>query len=214
MTSAGPHLAPAGPRAIRSRTAAGALLVTAGSVILMGIITAEALYPEVYTTFANEISDLGATRPPDSVIHQPSATIFNVTMLVAGACIALAGYLLGRARGARRVSISIAVLGIGIFGVGVFPGSYDAIHPLFALLAFVTAGVAAILSAHVQTAPFRYFSLAFGAITLAALVVGMIGEGTPVFDELGAGGVERWIAYPAVLWIVAFGAYLLPKPDH
>ena len=43
----------------------------------MGIITAEALYPGTFSTGANEISDLGGTRPPNSVILQPSATIFN-----------------------------------------------------------------------------------------------------------------------------------------
>jgi hypothetical protein len=29
----------------------------------------------------------------------------------------------------------------------------------------------------------------------------MVGEGTPVFYELGDGGGERWIAYPALLWL-------------
>ena len=54
-------------------SAAGLLLAIAGSVILMGIITAESQYPFPYTTHDNEISDLGATRPPNSVTHQPSA---------------------------------------------------------------------------------------------------------------------------------------------
>ena len=27
--------------------------------------------------------------------------------------------------------------------------------------------------------------------------------------ELGEGGLERWIVYPIVLWLVAFGSYLL-----
>jgi hypothetical protein len=27
--------------------------------------------------------------------------------------------------------------------------------------------------------------------------------------ELGEGGIERWIVYPIVLWLVAFGSYLL-----
>ena len=26
--------------------------------------------------------------------------------------------------------------------------------------------------------------------------------------ELGEGGLERWIVYPIVLWLVAFGSYL------
>jgi hypothetical protein len=44
----------ASPASPDSRVA-GALLAAAGSVILMGIITAEALYPADYSTNANEI---------------------------------------------------------------------------------------------------------------------------------------------------------------
>lgn len=64
----------------------GILLFLAGSVALMGIITAEALYPSGtdYTTFNSEISDLGATKPPNSLIYQPSSRIFNITMLLSG----------------------------------------------------------------------------------------------------------------------------------
>ncbi len=62
----------------------GRPLFAAGVIAFMGIITAEALYPSGYSTSQNEISDLGATEPPDSVIEQPSATIFNTTMIVCG----------------------------------------------------------------------------------------------------------------------------------
>ncbi|MGB3850400.1 MAG: hypothetical protein WA958_10575 [Tunicatimonas sp.] len=44
---------------------AGALLFTAGSLILMGIITGEIFYPPGYSTALNDISDLGGTRPPE-----------------------------------------------------------------------------------------------------------------------------------------------------
>ena len=30
--------------------------------------------------------------------------------------------------------------------------------------------------------------------------------------ELGEGGLERWIVYPIVLWLVAFGSYLMAAP--
>ena len=57
------------------------LLSLAGVAILMGFITAEALYPGVYTTHHNTVSHLGASEPPDSVVLQPSAAIFDITML-------------------------------------------------------------------------------------------------------------------------------------
>ncbi len=42
----------------------GLLFFLAGAIVLMSIITAEALYPAGYTTVKNEISDLGATGQP------------------------------------------------------------------------------------------------------------------------------------------------------
>ncbi len=69
---------------------AGTLLFLAGSIIIMGIITGETFYPTGYNTFKNEISDLGGTRPPNSIIYEPSATIFNITMLVTGLMIFVA----------------------------------------------------------------------------------------------------------------------------
>ncbi len=58
----------------------GILFFLAGSLTLMGIITAETFYPSGYSTFKSEISDLGATRQPNSVSFEPSASIFNSVM--------------------------------------------------------------------------------------------------------------------------------------
>jgi hypothetical membrane protein len=204
------------PTLVRSRSIAlvlaGALLLGAGSAILLGIITAEALYPATYTTHDNEISDLGATRPPDSVILQPSAAIFDTLMIITGTMLIGSALLLHRSYGKRGVTVSLLLLGIGVLGVGIFPGNRDPYHGLFALLAFVSGGIACIVSARVQTAPFRYYSVLAGAATLGALFVAMLGGATPLWDELGDGGVERWVAYPTVLWMTAFGAYLLARP--
>jgi hypothetical protein len=48
-----------------------------------------------------------------------------------------------------------------------------------------------------------------GTITLASTVLGnLLLEWGPV-AELGEGGIERWIAYPAVLWLTVFGGRLM-----
>ncbi len=75
----------------RMMALAGVLYSTAGFVVLMGIITAETKYPfwRHYST-RQEISDLGGTRPPHSVVTQPAATIFDVTMMVAGVLLLVA----------------------------------------------------------------------------------------------------------------------------
>ena len=194
----------------KSPQLAGVLLTGAGSVILMGIITAEALYPADYSTNANEISDLGATRPPGSVILQPSAAIFNLTMIVTGIAVIAAGVLLVRAGDRRFLSISVLLNGVGIAGVGVFPGNVGAIHPWFALLAFVAGGLCGIAAGVARHGPVSGVSYVLGGITLAALVYVFIGGlGAPLTSDIGDGGAERWIAYPVVLWQVMFGGALM-----
>jgi len=35
-----------------------------------------------------------------------------------------------------------------------------------------------------------------------------------VFGPIGHGGTERMIAYPAMLWLLAFGGYLMAPADR
>ena len=191
----------------------GLLLTVAGATILMGIITAEALYPATFTTGGNEISDLGGTRPPDSRIFQPSAAIFDVSMIAIGILVIAASWFVDRAFGRRSVTIPMTVLGIGALGVGLFPGNTGNPHAIFAMVTFVAGGVAAISAARVASGPFRLVSLVLGAASLVTLVTYMVvGDAGPM-ASLGIGGVERWIVYPVVLWVVAFGGYLSGRGD-
>ena len=73
----------------RYHSGAGLLLLIAGSAVVLGITTAEALYPADYNVHRNTVSDLAAMRPED-IVRQPSSAIFNTTMIVAGALIAIA----------------------------------------------------------------------------------------------------------------------------
>ncbi len=194
---------------LRAAECAGLCLALAGITILMGIITAEAVYPGAYTTHDNEISDLGATVPPNSIIRQPSARIFNSTMIVSGSLILGGAVAVHSGYHTRRATISIALLGLGVLGVGIFPGSRAPMHGIFAMVAFVSGGIACILAAKLLDGPFRYVSTALGAVTLASLATATLADATPIWDELGDGGVERWVAYPVVLWLTAFGGYVL-----
>jgi hypothetical membrane protein len=189
---------------------AGLLLAVSGSVILMGIITAEALYPADFTTNPNAISDLRATKPPDSAILQPSASIFNVTMIVTGLAVIAAAVLLIRTHDRRFLTTTVLLNGIGILGVGVFPGNVGAIHPWFALLAFIAGGLCGIAGWRARTGPVSWFSFALGTITLGTLAYALFGGlDAPLLDDLGDGGTERWVAYPVVLWQVMFGGALM-----
>lgn len=189
-------------------------MLVAGAVILMGIITAEALYPAAYTTGGNEISDLGGTEPPEALVLQPSATIFDVTMMVGGLLVLGAAVGLQAGLGRLSVTIAVAAVGLGALGVGVFPGNTGGIHALFAMLTFIGGGIAAIVTATVTRPPFRYLSAILGAIGLATLgSYILLGDGSPMAG-LGIGGLERWVAYPIVIWVIAFGGYLSAWPER
>ena len=142
----------------------------------------------------------------------PSAAIFDVTMLVTGAMILLAAWLVYRALGRAGIGIPIALLGLGVLGVGIFPLTALGPHTVFALLALYAGGAAAVLSSRLAPAPFRHLWLGLGVIALVAITLGLFFlEWGPV-AALGEGGIERWNVYPLVLWLVAFGTYLMTTP--
>jgi hypothetical membrane protein len=202
--TAGSHLA----------RAAGASLFAAGAGILMGITTAESLYPRPYGTGTNQISDLGGTEPPHAVVLQPSATIFDVTMVVAGVLIILAALGASRAGLRKAVSVPLALLGCGALGVGIFPGKTGGIHQLFALLTFMSGSIAVVLSYRVLPGAMRYIAAALGAVALVNLVAYTVLQDGWFVTGLGLGGLERWIAYPIVLWLMGFGGYLVGATSH
>lgn len=190
---------------------AGFSLVLAGFIGFMGIITAEVLYPNYSTR--QDISDLGSTRPPNPVIQEPSATVFNTTMLVTGAMVVLSAYLLYRTMDRRGFPLALAVFGSGAFGVGVFPGNVAPWHGIFALLTFFSGGITVVLSSRVVSRPFSFLCGLFGGISLLVLVsvffYGLIVGGSSPLEPLGPGGIERWVVYPLIIWLPAFGGYLL-----
>ncbi len=193
----------------RDRRVAGLLLSISGVAILMRSITAEALHPGPYTTHADTLSHLGASEPPDSVVVQPSAAIFDGTMLGTGALILLGAWFAHRALHRTAVTVPTALLGLGVLGVGVFPLTSPGMHTVFALLAFFSGGVAMLLSARTTPAPFRQLWTVLGAVSLVAIVLGLVALDWAPVAALGEGGIERWNSYPVVLWLVAYGTHLI-----
>jgi hypothetical membrane protein len=103
------------------------------------------------------------------------------------------------------------LFGLGVLGVGIFPGNYGTVHALFALLTFVAGGLAAIVAVSVESGPFRYFSVLLGATGLMTLLLFMVmGDANPM-APLGDGGIERWVAYPILLWMAGFGGHLMAR---
>lgn len=67
------------------------------------------------------------------------------------------------------------------------------------MFAFLAGGVAAILASTATAAQLGQ------VLAEAGVATAWLG---------GSGGVERWVAYPTVLWLVAFGGYTLGAPVH
>ena len=40
----------------------------------------------------------------------------------------------------------------------------------------------------------------------------LLGDGSP-FAVFGIGGLERWIVYPIVIWVTAFGGYAAGRAE-
>jgi len=189
---------------------AGLLLFLAGATLLMGIITGEIFYPAEYRTAQNDISDLGATLPPNSIIYPVPATIFNSSMGISGVLIIASSILLSRAKTRRLVTIPMFLLGVSVLGVGLFPGNKMPVHALFSMATFIVGGLTAILSFKATSAPFRYSAVFLGTITLTFLVLAIFfNENT--FAVLGSGGTERWVAYPVIIWLMGLGGYFMGK---
>ena len=190
----------------------GTLLFLAGSIALMGIITAEALYPSGtgYTTFSNEISDLGATRQPNSVSFEPSSTIFNTVMWLSGLMILTATFFQHKHFKKLHFTIPVTLFGLGLFGVGIFPGNIRPYHGMSAMLAFLTGGVSAIAASKIVEFPYKYVGILLGVISLTTWFMAVFSPAT-LMQHIGIGGIERWVAYPLMLWLTGIGGYLMSE---
>ena len=112
---------------------AGLLFFLAGAILLMGIVTAEIFYPPGYSISQDMISTLGSSPPPNKIIKQPSADIFDTVMMLSGTLI-LAGVYLMRKKSEKLLMFTMSLMGIGAVGVGVFPAFHPIAHPISGLV--------------------------------------------------------------------------------
>lgn len=185
----------------------GVLFFIAGFVIFMGITTAEIFYPG-YNVATNFISTLGSSPPPNSVVLQPSASIFDTAMIIAGALIIAGAIVLLKINKDKLFETALIFMGIGSLGVGLCPAYTGMIHLTFAFTAFLAGGFAAIISFRDTKAPFRYVGVILGITTITFLIVGKFAPQL-IVPILERGGVERWVAYPIMIWVIGLGGYLM-----
>lgn len=190
---------------VEPRVLAGIVFFVATAQFFVGMLIAEALYPG-YSISGNYISDLGATCTDTMgcVIHQPTANIFNGSIILLGLLAIFGAYLLWRASMGLILSILVALLGVGTIGVGTLTEVYGVAHSIVSLIAFLFGGLGAIWAYTVVKSPFRYVSVILGVAVLAALVLYV----SNTMLGLGVGGMERMVVYPEILWGLGFGAHL------
>ncbi len=176
---------------------AGSLVLVGATQCIVGIIVAEALFSG-YSAANNYISDLGVG---------PSALIFNSSTFLLGLLAALSAYFIRRAYGLAIVPVMFFLAGIGAMGVGVFTEHTGMLHGVVSLIAFLFGSLSAIAAYKIENPPLSYISVIMGLMGLVALV--LFGSGN--YLGLGRGGMERMIAYPILLWAVAFGGHLIAR---
>jgi hypothetical membrane protein len=189
---------------------AGVLFLVASAQFILGLAVAEALYPS-YSLADNYISDLG---------RGPSAVVFNSSAFLFGLLSFIGAWFLPRTVDYRGLTVLLILMAIGAMGVGIFSSAFTTIHGIVALMAFGFGGLSAIVSFRVSKLPLSAISVMFGVVTLGALVLfaaGLVTTGSlttseppasEFFLDIGPGGMERIIVYPALIWLTLFSGYL------
>jgi hypothetical membrane protein len=201
VTSATARVHPTTPSRTDDVRLPGVLLVALSTAFLLGTMIAASIAPG-YDFHTAAISDLGVTAE--------TAVLFNGLLVAIGLLDIAAGYALYR-RQRRGLLVLYVLAGVGAVGAGVFPLSTGGVHTVFALLAFVGFNLQIIGSAALLAGAMRILGIVAGGVGLlyaVLMIIGDSGEGA-VFGPIGHGGSERMIAYPAMLWLLAFGGYLL-----
>ena len=188
------------------RRASGVALLAVGASFLIVSMLAASMAPG-YDFHGGAISDLG--------VIAATAMLFNILLVAIGTLNAVAGYLSYRSHRNIWLLAMYLLAGVGAVGAGFFPLDTGGAHTIFALLAFVFFNLEALGTAAVTRGLLRLLSAAAGAVGLVYVVVMVIGDGgnPSIFGAIGHGGSERMIAYPAMIWTLVFGGYLIAQPE-
>jgi len=175
-----------------------------------------------YSVASNYISDLGANCLPSGACYiPPSALLFASSVVILGLTLVICAYYLHRAFRWMPATLLVAITGLGAIGVGVFPETMAVPHEIFSLVTFLFVGLAAIASYKLQKKPLGYLSVILGVLTIASLILAvpatwqfrLTASSSGFYLGLGIGGIERLVAYPAILWAISFGSHLMATED-
>jgi len=170
-----------------------------------------------YSISRNTISDLGNTAcgswdghyvcSPWHDLMNLSFIVLGITMM-SGSVFIFRGFAPGRAAAAGLAAL--AVSGLGVVLVGLFPENrVPALHGLGASLPFVLGNIALLVLAFAleMPVPLRAYAFLAGVVAILALAAYHSNH----YFGLGQGGMERFVAYPQTIFLVAIGCYLIAK---
>ncbi len=184
----------------------GVVLFVLAAQFMTVIMLAASIAPG-YDMREAAISDLG--------VIQETAILFNLSLVVVGVLNIVGGLLLYRAHRRAWIMALFTIAGCGAIGAGVFPLNSGGLHSLFALAAFLGFNLEAIAVATVVSGPMRAVSALAGIVGLVFVGLMIAGDAgnAAAFGPIGHGGTERMIVYPAMLWMLALGGYLMSADD-
>src|SRR2546425_11741609 len=133
------------------------LFVGTAQYLIIGLIIAEAVYPDPpgYSVSKNAISDLGVA---------PALPVFSPSVILLGLIVLAIAWFLFRAFRDRPLSIVAALAGVGAIAVGIFTEDLGFIHSLVSLWTFVVIALSPIFPMRVVPPPFQYIFVILGVI--------------------------------------------------
>ncbi|MCI4340974.1 MAG: DUF998 domain-containing protein [Thermoplasmata archaeon] len=199
-----------GPLVRKEVRLGGAFLAVGSLQFIAAMVATQLAYPG-YSDSQNAVSDLGGS-------HSPWALLFNLSIRVLG-ILSIIGILLIRSALRKgltaRLGVGLIVLaGLGAVGVGVFTEG-NSWHASFAALTFVASGFGLLFLAlgmlrDTRWDGYRLFTLLAGLVTFLGLEL-LRG---PSNLGLGAGGAERLVIAPILLWGIIAGIHLARLPVY
>ncbi len=174
---------------------AGALLLLGTGQFVIMMLVAEALYPG-YSVSHNFISDLGVGR---------TAPLFNGSLIVTGIMTLVSARYIDRSFAYRPLTMLMAITGLGAIGAGIFPENTGVPHIAFAVLDFGCGTLVSLIAAKVCPNPMKVFGVISAGVSAVTIIMMISG----FYLGLGIGGMERMIAYPMLLWMLAFSGYMM-----
>lgn len=176
----------------------GTGFVLGGGIALLSITAAEAVYP-TYSVRQQAISYLGGSGVPTEIF-------WNAAVILVGILWITSTFLLFRGTGARIKPAAFYLAGIGFLLVGTSPWNLrPETHYLGANLIFLFGAISCFAGSRLTKGALTGISVMAGVVSILSYLSGYVGLG----NIIGSGGIERMIYYPILLWVIAFGGYVM-----